>query len=186
MNRGNIVKKIIIVAIWGVLLALLFIAAQNLPTIRHITEDSETTYEHATDEYRIDLTGRWQVSVDGPGELILLQEEANASIVCNLEVGGYDYLSSKEIADKIGEITAQAVVFIANAEKEYKDWTGGEKFTRVVDQLYALVPEGINMIITREMIEEIVQSTFDQIKEYATAKMDETVEKIEVEQGVAR
>ena len=37
------------------------------------------------------------------------------------------------------------------------------------------------MIITREMIEEIVQSTFDQIKEYATAKMDETVEKIEVE-----
>lgn len=88
---------------------------------------------------------------------------------------------AKEIADKIGEITAQAVVFIANAEKEYKDWTGGEKFTRVVDQLYALVPEGINMIITREMIEEIVQSTFDQIKEYTTAKMDETVEKIEVE-----
>lgn len=88
---------------------------------------------------------------------------------------------AKEIADKIGEITAQAVVFIANAEKEYKDWTGGEKFTRVVDQLYALVPEGINMIITREMIEEIVQSTFDQIKEYATAKMDETVKKIEVE-----
>lgn len=88
---------------------------------------------------------------------------------------------AKEIADKIGEITAQAVVFIANAEKEYKDWTGGEKFTHVVDQLYALVPEGINMIITREMIEEIVQSTFDQIKEYATAKMDETVEKIEVE-----
>lgn len=88
---------------------------------------------------------------------------------------------AKEIADKIGEITAQAVVFIANAEKEYKDWTGGEKFTRVVDQLYALVPEGINMIVTREMIEEIVQSTFDQIKEYTTAKMDETVEKIEVE-----
>lgn len=88
---------------------------------------------------------------------------------------------AKEIADKIGEITAQAVVFIANAEKEYKDWTGGEKFTRVVDQLYALVPEGINMIITREMIEEIVQSTFDQIKEYTTAKMDETVKKIEVE-----
>ena len=88
---------------------------------------------------------------------------------------------AKEIADKIGEITAQAVVFIANAEKEYKDWTGGEKFTRVVDQLYALVPEGINMIITREMIEEIVQSTFDQIKEYAKEKMDETVEKIKVE-----
>lgn len=88
---------------------------------------------------------------------------------------------AKEIADKIGEVTAQAVVFIANAEKEYKDWTGGEKFTRVVDQLYASIPEGINMIITREMIEDIVQSTFDQIKEYTTAKMDETVEKIEVE-----
>lgn len=87
---------------------------------------------------------------------------------------------AKEIADKIGEITAQAVVLIAEAEKEYKNWTGGEKFTRVVDQLYALVPEGINMIITRDMIEEIVQSTFDQIKEYATAKMDETVEKIEI------
>ena len=87
---------------------------------------------------------------------------------------------AKEVAEKIGEITGQAIVFIAEAEKEYKDYTGGEKFQKVVDQLYDLVPEGINMIITREMIEEIVQSTFDEVKRYTTAKLDETVNKVEV------
>lgn len=101
MNRGNIVKKIIIVAIWGLVLTLLLIAAENVPSVHHVEKDSKTTYEHSSDEYRIDLAGRWQVSVDGPGELILLQEAANAAIVCNLEVGGYDYLSSEEIAERI-------------------------------------------------------------------------------------
>lgn len=87
---------------------------------------------------------------------------------------------AKEISDKISEIIAQAVVLIAKAEEEYKDWTGGEKFNAVVTELYELVPEVLRGIITRDMIEDIVQSTFDEIKKYATAKMDEAVEKIDV------
>ncbi|MEE0775539.1 MAG: hypothetical protein U0M15_00555 [Bacillota bacterium] len=94
-------KKILIVVAWVTLFVVLLVTAQNIPSIRHITEASETTYQHTTDEYCLDLEGLWQVSVDRLGELILLQADANASIVCNLEVGGYDYLSAEEIAEKV-------------------------------------------------------------------------------------
>ena len=87
---------------------------------------------------------------------------------------------ARQIAEMLGELNAKAVIFIAKAEEEYKDWTGGEKFDIVVSELYDLVPNILKAIITKEMIEEIVQSTFDEIKKYATAKMDEAVENIDV------
>ena len=88
----------------GVLLALLFIAAQNLPTIRHITEDSETTYEHATDEYRIDLTGRWQVSVDGfPANSFYYKKKPTPPLSAISKLAVMITFHQKEIADKIQE-----------------------------------------------------------------------------------
>ena len=50
----------------------------------------------------------------------------------------------------------------------------------VVDKLYSLVPEGLNKIVTRAMIEEIVQSTFNEIEEYARTTLDKAVDKINV------
>lgn len=86
---------------------------------------------------------------------------------------------AKQIQETIAEITAKAVIFIKEAEENYKDVTnaGGKKFEEVVNKLYALVPDGFNKIITREMIAEIVQSTFDEIEEYMTVKLDETIDK---------
>lgn len=84
---------------------------------------------------------------------------------------------AKKVQEKIAEITANAVILIKQAEADYKDVTkaGGQKFNQVVDQLYSLVPDGFNRIITRDMIEEIVQSAFDQIEEYAKLKLDNAV-----------
>lgn len=89
---------------------------------------------------------------------------------------------AKEIQELIAQITAQAVVYIAEAEKDYKDTTqsGGKKFEQVVSRLYDLVPDALHGIITKEMISEIVQSTFDEIQEYVRLQLDSSIDKIEV------
>lgn len=87
---------------------------------------------------------------------------------------------AKEVQSIIAEITAKAVVFIKEAEENFNDTTkaGGKKFGQVVTKLYDLVPEGLNKIITKEMIEEIVQSTFNEMEEYAKLQFDEAIDKI--------
>lgn len=89
---------------------------------------------------------------------------------------------AKEIQQLIAQITAQAVVYIAEAEKDYKDTTqsGGKKFEQVVNKLYDLVPDALHGIVTKEMISEIVQSTFDEIQEYVRLQLDNGIDKIEV------
>lgn len=66
-------------------------------------------------------------------------------------------------------------LFIAEAEETYKDVTkaGGLKFTWVVDRLFHLVPAPLRLIITRSMIETIVQNTFDSIETYAKRQLDD-------------
>lgn len=86
---------------------------------------------------------------------------------------------AKEVQATIANVTAQAVAFIKEAEEEYKDTTnaGGKKFTQVVDNLYNLVPAAIKNIVTKEMIADIVQRTFDEIEEYVTLQLDHAIEK---------
>ena len=85
---------------------------------------------------------------------------------------------AKEIQELIAQITAQAVVYIAEAEKDYKDTTqsGGKKFEQVVSKLYDLVPDALHGIITKEMIADIVQSTFDEIQEYVRTQLDKKLD----------
>ena len=97
-----------------------------------------------------------------------------------LKVSPKAQTKAKEIQETIAKITANTVIYIAEAEKEYKNWTGGAKFDKVVTDLYKLIPEGLNKIITRDMIEDIVQSTFDEIKVYLTVKMDRVADGIEI------
>lgn len=87
---------------------------------------------------------------------------------------------AKEIQEAIAEITAKAVIYIKEAELEYKDTTnkGGEKFQLVVSRLHDLIPDGLDKIITEDMIGDIVQTTFDEIEEYLSTRMDEAASKI--------
>lgn len=91
---------------------------------------------------------------------------------------------AKEIQEVLAELGAQAIILIKQAEEDYKDITnaGGDKFNQVVEQLYSLVPDGLNRIIDREMIGDIVQSTFDEIEEYVKLQLDKATEKIEVKE----
>ena len=56
----------------------------------------------------------------------------------------------------------------------------GKKFEEVVGKLYDLVPDALHGIITKEMISEIVQSTFDEIEEYVKIQLDNGIDKINV------
>lgn len=87
---------------------------------------------------------------------------------------------AKQVQEAIADITAKAVIFIKEAEANYKDTTnaGGQKFEEVVTKLHDLIPDGLDKIITREMIEDIVQSTFDEIQEYMKTKLDEGIDKL--------
>ena len=88
---------------------------------------------------------------------------------------------AKQVQEVFVEITAKTVIFIKEAEEQYKDTTnaGGEKFEQVVNKLHALIPVGLHGIITKDMIGEIVQSTFDEIEEYVKIQLDKVAEKIE-------
>ena len=92
---------------------------------------------------------------------------------------------AKQVQEVIADITASAVIYIREAEENFSDTTnaGGKKFGQVVTKLYDLVPEGLNKIITREMIEEIVRSTFNEIEEYVELQLDEAVDKIPVKKA---
>ena len=88
---------------------------------------------------------------------------------------------AKEVQEVIANITAKAVIFIREAEEKYHDTTnmGGVKFEEVVDRLYDLVPDGLKFMITREMIADMVQSTFDQIEEYVRLQLDGAIEELD-------
>lgn len=72
-----------------------------------------------------------------------------------------------------------SIKYIIEAEIMYKDITkaGGQKFSFVVDTLYNLVPAPLKIVITKQCVEKIVQSTFDGIEEYAKTQIDKAIEK---------
>lgn len=88
---------------------------------------------------------------------------------------------AKEVQEVLANVAAKAVVFIKEAEEDYKDTTnaGGKKFEQVVNKLYDLVPKALQPIITKEMIGDVVQSTFDQIEEYVKLQLDNAIESID-------
>lgn len=63
---------------------------------------------------------------------------------------------------------------ISEAEYLYKDSSkaGGEKFNWVVDQLYNLLPLPLKAIISKQMIGQIVQSSFNAMSLYAKSQLD--------------
>lgn len=87
---------------------------------------------------------------------------------------------NKKIQKTIAEVTGKAVAFIKEAEEIYKDTTkaGGTKKAWVVKQLYDLVPKPFNLIITEDMISQIVERTFVEVESYAKQQLDKQVDKL--------
>lgn len=91
-------------------------------------------------------------------------------------IGGFlaEYFKTKQkLWNKVNE-------YIDQAEEAYKDVTkaGREKYNAVTDALFKLVPVPLRVIITKEMIGNIVQKAFDAIASYASKQLDKVVDKI--------
>jgi hypothetical protein len=76
------------------------------------------------------------------------------------------------------KIRNSSIKYISKAEDIYKDTTksGGQKFQWVVDALYEIVPSPFKIVITKKIIEKIVQSTFDGIEEYAKLQLEKALD----------
>lgn len=71
------------------------------------------------------------------------------------------------------KISCYVAKLIDEAEHVYEDVSksGGEKFEWVVTALYGMVPAVLKPLITRQMLENLVQSTFDAMQQYALTQV---------------
>ena len=66
---------------------------------------------------------------------------------------------------------------ITQAELAYNGTkTGGVKFAWVCGKIYNMMPVPLRAIVTRQMIENIVQGTFDAMAAYAKTQIDKLVD----------
>lgn len=75
------------------------------------------------------------------------------------------------------KISCYVTKLIDEAEEVYKDSAkaGGEKFEWVVSTLYGMIPSVLKPFISHQMLENLVQSTFDAMEKYAIAQIDKIV-----------
>jgi len=68
---------------------------------------------------------------------------------------------------------------IVAAENAYIDATkaGGQKFQYAVNLVYDSLPKSLQLIITKDLIATIIQSTFNHMEEYAKTQLDKLVDK---------
>lgn len=71
-----------------------------------------------------------------------------------------------------------AVKYIAQAEELYCDTTkaGEIKFAWVVDNLYRIIPAPLKMVISKSLVEKIVQNTFDGINKYNKVQLEKFIQ----------
>ncbi|HWP51659.1 MAG TPA: hypothetical protein VN626_08180 [Clostridia bacterium] len=66
---------------------------------------------------------------------------------------------------------------IVQAEEAFNGTkTGGMKFAWVCSKIYNLVPLPLRSIITQEMIERLVQGTFNSMAQYAKTQLDKLID----------
>lgn len=80
------------------------------------------------------------------------------------------YKSSATLQSKAAEV-------IKTAEYEFKGiQVGGQRFNWAVDYLYSIIPKPLKIFISRPMIENIVQTTFDNMAEFAKEQITNIIE----------
>lgn len=85
---------------------------------------------------------------------------------------------NKKLQEKIKEVVKNVALVIKKAEEVYKDSTkaGGAKFEYAVNQLHSMIPVPFNRVISKELIADIVQSTFEEMESYAKEQLDKATD----------
>ncbi len=87
---------------------------------------------------------------------------------------------AKQVSECVSELIANSIIFISEAEATLDKDANEEKKQWVVDKLMDIIPDKLELYITRDTVEIMVQDVFDSIKKYLVAKLDETVDKIDI------
>ena len=82
------------------------------------------------------------------------------------------FKTNKKLQDK-------ATAVINEAEYTYKDIakSGGQKHQFSIDALYNYIPAPLKVIITKDMVANIVDNAFDSVELYAKQQLDKVVDK---------
>lgn len=103
---------------------------------------------------------------------------SNINIIEALQWGGLLLLGAGLAYYRTNAKLQQYVArLITAAEAKYTATkSGGAKFAFVCSQIYKLVPVPLRVIITQQMIEQIVQGTFNSMAAYAKTQLDRLVD----------
>lgn len=82
---------------------------------------------------------------------------------------------AKGLKTALTDFITNVVVFINQAEDE-NEKIGEEKKAEVVEKIYSMLPKTAQKIITKELIDEVVQGVFDEVKAYAVKQLDKAME----------
>lgn len=72
---------------------------------------------------------------------------------------------------------AKVVALIDEAETVFASSTkaGGEKFEYVVTAIMNVIPKPLQLILTRTIVSDLVQNTFDTVEAYAKKQLDKVI-----------
>ena len=108
--------------------------------------------------------------MSAPFEIVDLLETAKWLMLLLLGLAAAYYRTNGRLQGVIGNLIAQA-------EIAYGETRNGEiKFRWVCDKVYSMVPMPLNAIITKRMVEGLVQSTFDVMAAYAKLQLDKLLD----------
>lgn len=106
----------------------------------------------------------------------------DATVIIEIvKIGAYVVLGGLALyCQSKSKLKEKATSLIAEAEEVYIDVTkaGGVKHQYVVDKLYELTPAYFKIIITKDVISNIVDNTFGAVEEYAKIRLDKVTDKI--------
>lgn len=76
-------------------------------------------------------------------------------------------------------LKAAAEKAIIAAENAYKDTTkaGGYKFKYAVNMVHSSLPAPLRLIISKDIVETVIQNTFNYMENYAKTQLDKLVDK---------
>ena len=105
-----------------------------------------------------------------PFEIVDLLRVAKWLMLLFLGLAAAYYRTNGKLQGVIGNLIAQAETAYGEAGN------GGLKFRWVCDKVYSMVPMPLSVIITKRMVEGLVQSTFDVMAAYAKLQLDKLLD----------
>lgn len=82
---------------------------------------------------------------------------------------------AKGLKQALTDFVTNIVIYINEAEDEH-DKIGAEKKAEVVAKLYDMLPKTAQKIISKDLIDEVVENVFQEVKAYAVKQLDKAVE----------